>query len=38
MSQYFPKLYRKFGGNVKVGLYLPNHPTKSELKKCNRGW
>ena len=37
MSQYFPKLSRSFGGNVKVGLYLPNHATKAELKKCNRG-
>ena len=28
MSQYFPKSYRNFGGNVKVELDLSSHATK----------
>ena len=33
MSQYFPKKYEHFGGNVKVELDLSNYITKSDLKK-----
>ena len=32
MSQYFPKPYRSFGGNVKVELDLPSYAAKAELK------
>ena len=28
MSQDFPKLYERSGGNVKVGLDLPNYVTR----------
>ena len=34
MSQYFPKLYRNFGGNVKVELDLSSYATKAELKNA----
>ena len=32
MSQYFPKPYNRFGGNVKVELALSNYATKTDLK------
>ena len=32
MSQYFPKQYTGFGGNVKVELDLSNYATKTDLK------
>ena len=31
-SEYFPKPYNRFGGNVKVELCLPNYVTKADLK------
>ena len=34
MSQYFPKLYRSFGGNVKVELELSSYATKAEFKNA----
>ena len=34
MSQYFPKLYRTFKGNVKVELELSSYATKVELKNA----
>ena len=34
ISQYFPKLYSRFGGNVKVKLDLSNYAAKSHLKKA----
>ena len=34
MSQYFPKPYRSFGGNVKVELDLSSYATKTELKNA----
>ena len=34
MSQYFPKPYRSFEGNVKVGLDLSSYATKVELKNA----
>ena len=32
MSEYFPKPYNRFGGNVKVELYLSNYATKTDLR------
>ena len=32
MSQYFPKLFRIFGGNINVKVYLSNQATKTDLK------
>ena len=32
MSQYFPKPYQCYSGNVKVKLYLSNYATKTDLK------
>ena len=36
MSQYFPKLNDRFGGNVKVELDFYNQATKVDLKKVTR--
>ena len=32
MSQYFPKPFRNFGGNIHVKVDLPNYTTKTDLK------
>ena len=32
MSQYFPKPFRSFGGNIKVKIDLSNYATKINLK------
>lgn len=32
MSKYFPQLYERPGGNLKVESYLPHYITKVELK------
>ena len=32
MSQYFPKPYEPFGGNINIKVYLSNYATKSDLK------
>ena len=32
MSQYFPELYERSGGDVKVKLDLPNYAKKADLK------
>ena len=32
MSQYFPKPFRSFGGNINVKVDLPNSATKTDLK------
>ena len=32
MSQYFPKLYEPFGGDINVKVDLSNYATKTELK------
>ena len=32
MSQYFPKPFRSFGGNIKVKVDLSNYATKTDLK------
>ena len=34
MSQYFPKPYRSFRGNVKVELDFSSYATKAELKNA----
>ena len=35
MSQYFPKPFRSFGGNINVKVDLSNYATKTDLKKRN---
>ena len=32
MSQYFPKLYRSFGGNINVKVDLSSYATKADIK------
>ena len=32
MSQYFPKPFRSFGGNINVKIDLFNYATKTDLK------
>ena len=32
MSQYFPKPYEPFGGDINVKVDLPNYATKSDLR------
>ena len=32
MSQYFPKPFRNFGGNINIKVDLSNHATKTDLK------
>ena len=32
MSQYFPKSFRSFGGNINVKVDLSNYATKTDLK------
>ena len=32
MSQYFPKTFRSFGGNINVKVDLSNYVTKTDLK------
>ena len=32
MSQYFPKLYEPFGGEINVKVNLSNFATKTDLK------
>ena len=34
MSQYFPKPYGSFGGNINVKVDLSNYATKAELKNA----
>ena len=36
MSQYFPKLFRSFGGNIRVKVDLSNYATKTDLKKVTQ--
>ena len=33
MSQYFPKSYKSFGGNINIKVDLSNYATKLDLKK-----
>ena len=32
MSQYFPRLFRSFGGKIKVKVDLSNYATKTDLQ------
>ena len=32
MSQYFPKPYEPFGGDINVKVNLPNYATKTDIK------
>ena len=32
MSQYFPKPYKRFGGNINVKVDLSNYATKDDIK------
>ena len=34
MTQYFPKLYEPFGGDINVKLDLSNYATKADLKNA----
>ena len=34
MSNYFPKTYRLFGGDINVKVDLSNYATKAELKNA----
>ena len=35
MSQYFPKPYEPFGGDINVKIDLSNYATKSEVKNIS---
>ena len=35
MSQYFPKPYEPFGGDIKVKVDLSNYATKADIKKVS---
>ena len=35
MSQYFPKLYEPFGGDINVKLDLSNYATKADIKNIS---
>ena len=34
ISQYFPKPYQSFGGDINVKVYLSNYATKTDLKNA----
>ena len=34
MSQYFPKPYERFGGDINTKVDLSNYSTKTDLKKA----
>ena len=36
MSQYFPKLFRGFGGNINVKVDLFNYATKTDLNNVTQ--
>ena len=35
MSQYFPKPYEPFGGDINVKVDLPNYATKADIKNIS---
>ena len=35
MSQYFPKPFRSFGGNIDVKVDLSNYATKADIKNIS---
>ena len=37
MSQYFPKPYEPFGGNINVKLDLSNYAIKADIKNISHG-
>ena len=37
MSQYFPKPFWSFGGNINVKVDLSNYKTKTDLKNLTHG-
>ena len=37
MSQYFPKPYEPFGGDINVKVDLSNYATKADLKNSSHG-
>ena len=36
MSQYFPKPYEPFGGDINGKVYLSNYVTKADIKNISR--
>ena len=36
MSEYFPKLFKKFGGNINIKVDLSNYVTKTDLKNVTQ--
>ena len=36
MSQYFPKTFRSFAGNISVKVDLSNYATKTDLKNVTQ--
>ena len=36
MSQYFPKPYEPFGGDINVKVDLSNNATKADIKNISR--
>ena len=36
MSQYFPKPFRSFGGNINVKVDLSNYATKADIKSISQ--
>ena len=36
MSQYFPKLFRSFGGSINVKVDLSNYASKTDLKNVTQ--
>ena len=36
MSQYFPKPYEPFGGDINSKVYLSNYVTKADIKNISR--
>ena len=37
MSQYFPKPYEPFGGDINVKVDLSNYATKADIKNTSHG-
>ena len=35
MSQYFPQLFRSFGGNISVEVDLSNYAKKADIKNIS---
>ena len=35
MSQYFPRPYERFGGDINVKVDLPNYATKTDIKNIS---